>query len=214
MMTSNNDLVAGFDPGGKNSFGWCVAEIDPKHVIRVIEIERDGDKAAGVASNADDALCKASRVIKAHGGKLLAAGIDAPLTWARDGGQRKADKYISDNFKKGSAQAVNSLWGACIVQGFLLAKALEKQYPKCLITEANPKPLWEYLKQTRGTEYTKKLCDGCWEEGEPDHTRDAIFAAWAAAAAKAQTGGCDLYKLKDEVKVYRFLDNAVYWWPE
>lgn len=211
MATSKNNLVAGFDPGGKNSFGWCVAEVLPKRTIRVVTTKQS--VGAGLASNADEAFGKAHKVIKDSGGTLLAAGIDAPLTWARNGGQREADKRISKRFKS-SAQAVNSLWGACLVQGFLLAKTLEEKYPDCLITETNPKPLWEYLKQTLGIKTARKLCDTSWEKGEPDHIHDAIVSAWAAAAAKAQTGGCDLYSLKDEVEVHRILDNAVYWWPK
>ena len=211
-MASKNDLVAGFDPGGKNSFGWCVATIDPWRVV-----------GRGVVSYAKEACDEASKVIKDKNGNLVAAGIDAPLTWARNGRQRKADKRITEWLKnsaqrrKGSAQAINSLRGACVVQGFLLAEALNHKYSGILITETNPKPLQDNPDAI-------KSYKGVWKNGQPDHIHDAILSAWAASQArkaydkgwKGQVG-LNLYNDEDEDQIYclPFLekDKTVYWWP-
>ena len=196
MTTSKNDLVAGFDPGGKNSFGWCVAAIDPWRVV-----------GRGVVSHANEACDGASEVLKAKNGNLVAAGIDAPLTWARDGGRRESDKHVE---QWGTAMAVNSLRGACVVQGYLLAKALNKKHPRCLITETNPKPLLKYLKHNPDTEVANEFDAVSFKVGESEHIRDAIVSAWAAY--KALNSQSNLYK--NDTKIYRFLDKAVYWWPE
>ena len=195
-MGATGKLVAGFDPGGKsgNKFGWCVAEFRPWRVI-----------AANGASCADDAFCRASQAVETHGGRLVAAGIDAPLTWARNGGQRKADKHVQ---QWGTASGVNSLWGACLVQGFLLAKVLEEKHPKCLITETNPKALLNCVSAAR------EALEGAWKEGESEDVRDAIVSAWAAAqASESGRGGVNLYDGENKDQVYRVSAKAVYWWP-
>lgn len=212
MTTSKNDLVAGFDPGGKNSFGWCVVAVRPRRKMI--------DAGKNLASNADDAFCKASQVIKSHGGSLRAVGIDAPLTWARNGGQRTADRHINNQHSPNSALSVNSLWGACAVQGFLLAEALSREYPGILFTEANPKPL-------KDNPDAIKWYKDVWSEDEPDHIRDAIVSAWAAAQALKAYGkgwkgqvGLNLYDCDDKAKIYHFpffdknKNKVVYWWPK
>lgn len=215
MTTSKNDLVAGFDPGGKKSFGWCVAEVRPWRVIDY-----------GVVSCAKAACGVAFDAVK--NGNLVAAGVDAPLTWARDGGRRKSDEHIADwlrknaQHSKGSVQAINSLRGACVVQGFLLAEALSRKYSKILFTETNPKPL-------RDCSNVKKSYEGVRDKDQSDeawdHIQDAIVSAWAAAQArkaydkdwKGQVG-LNLYDDENEDQIYRFpflnKKKTVYWWPD
>ena len=147
-MTSKTNLAAGFDPGGKNGFGWCVAQVCPWRVI-----------GRGVVSCSDGAFAQAHQIIKQDGGNLAAAGIDAPLTWARNGGERESDKVVK---RWGTALAVNTLRGACLVQGFLIIKALVEKHPNCLITETNPKPLLNCSEAARAS------YNGVWDESQPD----------------------------------------------
>lgn len=196
-MSAGKKLAAGFDPGGKskgNKFGWCVASLRPWRVI-----------GKGAASCADDAFCRASRIVGENCGNLVAAGVDAPLVWARDGGMREADKHVQE---WGTAQAVNSIWGACLAQGFLLAKILETKHPECLITETNPKPLLEWLKRH------SEVPDGVVERGDSEDVRDAVISAWAAAQVVGGHKGVNLYDRESESKIYRVSPRAVYWWPE
>ena len=94
------------------------------------------------------------------------------------------------------------------MQGFFLAKALEEQFPKCLITEAHPKALHACISAARDVVATARE----WAT-KSEHHRDAIISAWVAAQMIAGRKGVDLHD-KDEGEMHRFLKKTAYWWPE
>ena len=199
-------FILGFDPGGagdacdEGHFGWSICK------------EADGQlqppAATGLATDAWDAINQV-RVRILGNSRVLAAGIDAPLFWSRTG-SRQADavlrRTLSDNgFPAskvgGTVQAVNSLQGACSVQGMLLTKYLSETWD-LTITESHPTAL-RHLLDYRGHRdmvmcLTAGLADyeqdparclcGCWRAKKPttrlaDHERDATLSAVSAWAA-------------------------------
>lgn len=191
-------LVAGFDPGGKGKFGWCIARPSPWGIIK-----------AGVADHAVDAFCKVKKAVVEQSGKLVAAGIDAPLYWPYTGQSRESDKYIRQQIDskgaEGTVLAVNSLRGACLAQGIMIAEIIEKEYssPACHITETHPKALLAVCPEL------KELVIG----DENEHERDAIISAWAAAQSISNNGR-NLYCCENKAAIYRnFLKETCYWWP-
>ena len=60
--------------------------------------------------------------------------------------------------------------GACVIQGFFLAKEIESNYPECVITETHPKALLLIL--------NLKICSkvGKWSDSAAnnEHERDAF----------------------------------------
>lgn len=191
------ELVAGFDPGRSDRFGWCIARPSPWKFIE-----------AGVADHAVDAFCKVKKAVVEQSGKLVAAGIDAPLYWPYTGRSRESDKYIRQQInRKGSAgtvQAVNSLRGACLAQGIMVAAIIEKEYPSpaCRITETHPKALVAVYPGL------KELAAG----DKNEHERDAIISAWAAAQSISNNGR-NLYDCEDKTAIHDFLKEPCYWWP-
>ncbi len=131
------DLILGFDPGGEDNFGWCVAQNNPNTPLQLVEM--------GVADNAHDAFEGAKAIIAkvASLADVKACGIDAPLHWV-DNGDRQVDKHVRDRIPQrdlasGTVQAVNSLQGACLAQGILIARLIQNACPHVKITEAHPK---------------------------------------------------------------------------
>ena len=107
-------LLLGFDPGGIKSFGWAV--------LYVGEADSVVSLKTGVASNAPEAVRKAGQCAPAA---PAGVGIDAPLFWVQEG-DRRADSHIRKRVvaaggQSGTVSSVNSLRGACLVQGILAA---------------------------------------------------------------------------------------------
>ena len=184
------EFVAGFDPGGQGNFGWCLVELTDS----LVAIDH------GLVNCADEAFDK----MKEHlDGKLVAAGIDALLYWARGGGHRKSDKHVQ-RISGATVMASNSLQGACLIQGFLLAKRIESEYPDCMITETHPKALL-------------KISDGArkFENGEcSEDERDAMISAWAAAQCIRPGDKQNLFECDKKEDIHTFLKKTMYWWPD
>src|SRR5437660_360415 len=109
-------VLLGFDPGGEDGFGWSVADDTPALPLTV--------RATGVVDNARSAVDAAMAQVK-QGEHVVAAGIDAPLFWVATG-DRTVDRIVRAELRRlgaaspgGTVQAVNSLRGACVVQGML-----------------------------------------------------------------------------------------------
>jgi|GEM_PF-2795463 len=127
-------IVIGLDPGGLNSFGWAC-----------LQIGESGNPIAlntGLTSSAPSALDSAGKIARFA---PVAMGIDAPLYWVREG-DRKADADICKRIcgvggKSGTVSHVNSLRGACLVQGVLAARQAVETWPDVIVTEAHPKAL-------------------------------------------------------------------------
>ena len=126
-------IFLGFDPGGEMSFGWAVCKARES----ILEV-----KSTGTASNAEDAIDKT--VLKYTNDTIIGVGIDAPLFWSR-----KSNRDVDENLQraisikgckkpKNTVLKINSLRGACLFQGILIAYLLRERIPEILITESHP----------------------------------------------------------------------------
>jgi len=180
------DVLLGFDPGGLERFGWCVASDAPRLPLRVV--------ASGVSNDARSAIAGALAAVPA-GATVLAAGIDAPLLWSRSGPRtvdqivRAAIHVAGAPHAAGTVQEVNSLRGACLIQGVLAALELRDHLPSLPINESHPKALrWLYP-------------EVCTLNAPTEHERDALLSAvsaWATAHHRTLPGWRDLYLQEGE----------------
>lgn len=210
--------LAGFDPGGKSSFGWCVAEATEDLPLTIRQI--------GVASGAAEAVDCARNAIPS-GSTIAAAGIDSPLFWRLDG-DRAADGLVRTEINNlgaptawGTVQHVNSLRGACLVQGMLAAVLLRKNFSSIEITEAHPKAMLWLLgvatkRQSAGSvtmrEISKYVADG--REDLSEHERDAALATLGAWAMKLRRSDWeDLYLREGEGNTFCPVSPVAYWMP-
>lgn len=207
------DFILGFDPGGKDNFGWSVCGIDGDKLRRPAK--------TGLANDAQDAIDQVERSIKEPSDglpeepKVLAAGIDAPMFWSITGGNRRVDEIVRKALKDkgfpgsigGTVQDVNSLRGACLVQGVLLGKYLHETYT-LKITEAHPKALRHLLKESGQSGKINPLIKGL-----GDHERDATLAAFAAWSMHEQSPGWRDLRSSEEDSVQPFDTPVSYWMP-
>ena len=129
------NLILGLDPGGENRFGWCISEDTEYLPLSILH--------RGVASHAQGAIDAALRL--GGTGRIVGAGIDSPLFWTPDG-DRKVDKLLRQSIRRkggptSTVMSVNSLQGACLVQGVLAGQLIRKRFSDARITEAHPKAL-------------------------------------------------------------------------
>ena len=124
-------LVLGFDPGGKGNFGWAVAEVCGDSKPSVV--------ATGIADHAEAAATAALAALPPDSDPA-AAGIDAPLFYSRST-KRHVDMLVRRAMKRAGSKSVssvmspNSLAGACLVQGILIATELRERFPELAISE-------------------------------------------------------------------------------
>jgi hypothetical protein len=209
-------VIFGFDPGGKNQFGWCVAQGTNGGHLQL--------RASDIASYADEAVTAALRKAVDFG-RVEAAGIDSPLFWVADG-DRKADKSIRSAMKRlgainvgGTVQQVNSLRGACLSQGIMAAHLLRRELPEIRITESHPKALLWLLHVARIKRPVVEIGIGHLvdfiESESPrlsDHERDAALGAVAALAMiNKRSGWRDLYR--EEKNAFTPVSPVEYWMP-
>ena len=166
--------LIGLDPGGAGNFGWCVVENTTQLPTLAIQ--------SGLANDAGSAISAVVASIPMNG-EVDAVGIEAPLFWSMSGA-RNADIIVRAAIREagaphpaGTVQDVNSLRGACLVQGMLAAIALRDLYEDVPITEAHPKALRWLFPQAATI------------SARSEHERDAILAAIAAWALIKQLGG-------------------------
>ena len=209
--------IAGFDPGGKGNFGWCVVEASDRLPLFL--------RRSGIESNAADAV---GRVLQAvpRSESLIAAGIDSPLFWSATG-DRNADRVIRKQIAElgatassGTVQHVNSLKGACLVQGVLAAYLLRQALPSIRITESHPKALLWLVHVAAATRPVSSIsmralgnlirCDA---EGLSEHERDAALGAVGAWAMIVKPAGWrDLSR--DESHPFMPVPPVEYWMPQ
>jgi len=162
--------LVGFDPGGRKAFGWAViayATSTPELV------------ASGTCSGARAAFDAARSACGCE--TPSAVGTDAPLYWVM-GGDRKADREVRRCLREaigaraasGTVGAINSLSGACLVEGVQVTRLARLHWPHARITEAHPKALMRMDKETR--DFASRF----FNQGSSDHERDAAVAAYAA----------------------------------
>jgi hypothetical protein len=168
----------GFDPGGYRRFGWAVLSIAPTGNPLNLK--------TGITSYGQAALDLAYEA----SGKIdpLAVGIDSPMFWVEQG-----DRYVDTHIRKrvcaagghsGTVSHVNSLRGACLVQGILTARKISERWPEAKITEAHPKALLLIWAET------KIFLAANFPASSTEHERDAAIAAYSAwAMASNQLNG-------------------------
>ena len=188
MMVEAIEVILGFDPGGKGKpgdqggdgkgkFGWSICGFDFEQ-LRVLE--------AGRAINARCALEQVKRALPKDA-RVQAAGIDAPMFWTFNW-DRRADRTIIKAMKEkghpnpsSTVQHINRLSGACLAQGALLARLLQKsQQFDAALTEAHPKALLFLLGLSRSdlgdiVQNTATIRPPYKEDKE-----DAVLAAYSA----------------------------------
>lgn len=209
-MAELEGIVLGFDPGGKGNFGWSVCLTAGGKLLPPLN--------TGLASDAPEAIREVQDAMKSFaypGLEVLAAGIDAPMFWTKDG-NRKVDDVIRAELKAkgfppnkigGTVQQVNSLQGACVAQGLLLADQLHGMY-RLQITEAHPTASFYLLEQLKQDGEIKEMT-----EGLTDHQFDATISAYAAwAMLKRFPGWRDIYQ-DEPAPVQPFGTPVSYWLP-
>ena len=208
----------GFDPGGIGAFGWAILAGEQLPLCLV---------GRGIADHAQGAFNAAMK--SADKSSIKAVGIDAPLYWSAEG-DRRADQIVRKAITKlgssgGTVNAVNSLQGACLVQGMLIAlMCREALAPGTPISEAHPKALLWLLGEANAEHHPKeikmsvlkKYVVGNGIEDASEHERDATLGAVTAFAAIAQLPGWeDLYQVEAEKASTKtlFVPPPMYWMP-
>jgi hypothetical protein len=192
--------LIGFDPGGREAFGWAVLEVDDGGQILSLR--------SGVESNAPDAMERAQTAVSAVPSGV---GIDAPLYWV-DRGDRAVDGHIRRRVldaggSSGTVSAINSLQGACVAQGIICARLARASWPDTLITEAHPKALLRVW--PKAGEFVIRWVPG----SVATHERDAALAAYAAwQGVCANPNWRDLMSM-DLAPVLPAGGNVSYWFP-
>lgn len=136
------NYLIGFDPGGERNFGWCVVRDRREWPLRVVR--------TGIADHAAEAVEAAYKAVP-KGASVIGVGIDAPLFWVADG-SRAVDNALRERIRclgvphaAGTVLQVNSLCGACLVQGMLAGVLSRQCSPGVPISESHPKAmLWQF----------------------------------------------------------------------
>ena len=207
-------IYVGFDPGGIGAFGWAVlsGKAFPLQLV-----------GCGTADHAQSAFEAARRCA---GDKFNAVGIDAPLFW-NPAGDRYADQIVRTAITKlgsrgGTVGSVNSLRGACLIQGILVAMMCQQMLDQgSHITEAHPKALlWLLGKATRTHRPDMIALNDLHDyfvmsgtQGANDHERDASLGAISAFAAQTRPSAWqDLFCL-DPNPITPLDPSPGYWMP-
>lgn len=190
----------GFDPGGEKAFGWAVIE-STSNDLRLV--------AGGTVTSAVAALAAAA---KASVYPPAAIGIDAPMFWVPEG-DRKADLKIralvrGAGGQSGTVSHVNSLRGACLVQGVLIARLARQRWPEVPMTEAHPKALLRLSSDARTFTDRSEL------ESIGEHGRDAALGAYSAHAMFTQSDGWHDLVPQEYEPYFPAGFNVVYWFPK
>ena len=190
----------GADPGGKGKFGLAFLDETGKQLT------------CDSVSSVDEAVGKiVSR------GAPLGIGIDAPMWWSsRKGASRKVDERIRKKYgiRSGTVQSANSLRGAALVGGAMLAFRIREKFPDTRITETHPKALLGAFKLD-GTGFAErfKIPTGWNNEDE----RDALIGAVCAREGFEGRWTFDLACCRDDSEQNPssyWLAPMRYFWPE
>ncbi|QLQ25266.1 MAG: DUF429 domain-containing protein [Dechloromonas sp.] len=194
------DYLVGLDPGGENAFGWAVLEcIGGAYRLA----------ATGTETGVPAVFLAIQKVLPEA---PVAVGIDAPLFWVA-AGDRLADQVVrrmvcAAGGSSGTVSHVNSLRGACLVQGVLAAIQAHKQWPTAQLTESHPKALLLVSAAAR------EFAAGLGSSGANEHERDAALAAYSANALVEQAKRWhDLVKLENS-PFFPAGAPAAYWFPD
>lgn len=189
----------GIDPGGIGAFGWCVIGTQARGELEVL--------ASGTCSEVSQVICSISQHTK---DEPSSAGIDAPLYWVL-GKERVSDRRIrrmvmQNGGRSATVGHVNSLRGACLVQGILSAVALRNRWPDISITETHPKALlavWPAI-----SEHVKS------RQFATEHERDAFLGAYAAwYSTESRNEWVNWLKEEDDEVFLPSGFEVAYWFP-
>ena len=217
MVKHEVSYYLGFDPGGNGTFGWAVTRSDDLNEMELV--------ASGCASDALHAVTQALGAVPKDA-VPMAAGIDAPLFWTPTG-FRTADKRVREVLRvrkapspAGTVQHLNSLRGACLVQGVAAAILLRQHVPAILLTETHPKALLWHLKLAHRERAPRDVrvddVPGLHVESASDieHVRDAVFSCYAALSLhKGDPQWHDLACLEHDA-IWIVPGAVSYWMPK
>lgn len=211
------NVVLGFDPGGKGAFGWAIAQFDGGLPLQL--------KACGDADHAQEAV-EDIRALLGPSEKVVAAGIDSPLYWTPSC-DRAADSMVRQWLRDqgapspgGTVQHVNSLRGACVVQGMVCGILLRQEFGGIQICEAHPKALlWRLGLATTHRPPAEILVSdlSAFVQGgrgqNSEHARDAVLGVVSAWAMYVNAPGwIDLMALEEGV-IQPLSGPLGYWMP-
>ena len=192
-------FVLGFDPGGAAAFGWsALASTDGK--VSLI--------GSGTCSSASAALEATTAAIPS---RPAAFAVEAPLFWL-PAGDRNADKMVrkmvcAAGGSSGTVSHINSLRGACLVQGIMVTQMAATLWPDAQVSEAHPKALLRVSSaaQTFATTVLSKALT--------EHERDAGLAAFTALNLLSTTVGW--HNLVEYENGHHFPTGktVAYWFP-
>ncbi len=193
-------FVLGLDPGGKSAFGWAVLE-GTFETARFV--------AGGVCTGARAAIAEAASKL---GEDPAAVGIDAPLFWALSG-DRAADSFVRslvcrEGGRGGTVNHVNSLQGACLVEGAIAAYLVRNRWAAARITEAHPKALLAVAPELKTFAGLPIL------QGNGHHVRDAALGAMSALAMLEQRGNWQDLAVLEPNPLIPLGVKAEYWFPK
>ena len=185
------------DPGGIGAFG--VAVVDESGITRCATVSSVNEAATWIRGQ----------------GTPLGIGIDAPM-WrsAGPGGGRVADhrpRKAYPRIHSGTVQSVNSLRGAALAGGTLLASWMREQDPGLRITEA----LLLALDMGGAAVAERFGIRNVW--GDEEHQRDAAIAAACAREGFQGNWPLDLTDHRDRLEQNpesQWLTLVSYWWPQ
>jgi predicted nuclease with RNAse H fold len=206
----------GFDPGGVDAFGWAVAAHDKTGVARVV--------TSGRAPNAEVAVDLALGFVPDD--ELGAVGIDAPLFWTPTG-VRRADAIVRSELRArgaispgGTVQQLNSLRGACLVQGIAAAMLIRRRCPQVPITETHPKALlWHLgLATIDRPSHEIRIADLAalliaTGDVTTEHERDALISCVAAVAFQERRAGWRDLAMLEPDPLHIVPGGVAYWMP-
>lgn len=209
------EIYIGFDPGGDKRFGWAVCS-SKESILHVL--------ATGRAAHTREAATQALSVASGKG-TVIGAGIDAPLFWSEAGGRdvdilvRSAIKQLGAPHPEGTVQHINSLRGACLIQGVLTAHLLHEQRPDIALTESHPKALLYLLgianaeRSAASVTMTDLSKYATFEANVGEHERDAVLAAMTAFAGQiSPRGWINLFE-RERKPIIPFNYQCAYWMP-
>jgi len=211
----NRMRFIGLDPGGKKHFGWCVLE------GRTLPLTL---AKFGCVSDAAAAVDAVLRVV-GDAARIDGVGIDSPLFWA-PAAKRRVDSLVREAITSigppsagGTVQEVNSLRGACLVQGMMAAHLIRRALPDVRITEAHPKALLWLVKVASNARHVRAVrmehLDEyfCYQGAViTEHERDAALAAIAAWAMTTSAPGWRDISIEDSDAVM-LVPHVEYWMP-
>jgi hypothetical protein len=196
-------IVVGFDPGGKNAFGWAIVSGT---------LDAPNFESGGVATGAQQALECSSTALKFMTDAPDAIAIDAPLHWS-GGVDRAVDctvrRQVCDaHGRSGTVSHVNSLRGACLVEGVVIAKLSHEAWPSARLTEAHPKALMLLCSEAKLFSALPSM------GGSGHHMRDAAVCAFAGLAMLEDRNGWRDLVVTESGALFPFGIKAEYWFPQ